>query len=575
MISVIIPLYNKEPIIERSLQSVLSQDYDDFEVVVVNDGSTDHSADIVRSINDPRIRLIEQENGGPSKARNTGTKNARGEWIVFLDADDELLPGALRCFTDTTNRHKEFEFFCFSSLYTINGISKEPYTFKEGILRNPYAAFFLHYYSPRTGDFVISRRVANKCLFDENIRRFEDVEFYFRVCKTTKIYLTPVPVLIENRDFASASSARKDLEEDFVGHLDFKGKSFWERLSLFKLYIGERCHYMPTINKKYPEFTFRYDMLLLMKIISFMYSRPILKRLLLQLIQKISVGGVVVLVCAHKLDKFIRNDGVYSAIQVGAEIHPDIDFGFLKDNIGENVSSRNPQWSELTALYWGWKNLNHVEYAGLSHYRRYMDVDIKEENIDRLMNGIDIMLVDYYKATDYSIVSKGLITSLSQEDFWLYIDTVLYVHPDCKEALLKYMYDYDTFVPYTMFVAKKHLYDEFCEFLFPVIFELEKRVLPHSYSRQKRIFGYFGEWTLGLFVIYKNLSYSTYNLILSGNIVKTKNHGIRRYIGNIKRRIITKISNGRNPKREFIVPEDVLTGFRADGITLKVLGKEK
>ena len=103
MISVIIPLYNKEPIIERSLQSVLSQDYDDFEVVVVNDGSTDRSADIVRSINDPRIRLIEQENGGPSKARNTGTKSARGEWILFLDADDELLPGALNYFSENYN----------------------------------------------------------------------------------------------------------------------------------------------------------------------------------------------------------------------------------------------------------------------------------------------------------------------------------------------------------------------------------------------------------------------------------------------------------------------------------------
>ena len=103
MISVIIPLYNKEPIIERSLQSVLSQDYDDFEVVVVNDGSTDRSADIVRSINDPRIRLIEQENGGPSKARNTGTKNARGEWILFLDADDELLPGAELFFSENNN----------------------------------------------------------------------------------------------------------------------------------------------------------------------------------------------------------------------------------------------------------------------------------------------------------------------------------------------------------------------------------------------------------------------------------------------------------------------------------------
>ena len=115
MISVIIPLYNKEPIIERSLQSVLSQDYDDFEVVVVNDGSTDRSADIVRSINDPRIRLIEQENGGPSKARNTGTKNAKGEWILFLDADDELLPGAMRMFSTTIESYSNYNFHNYTS----------------------------------------------------------------------------------------------------------------------------------------------------------------------------------------------------------------------------------------------------------------------------------------------------------------------------------------------------------------------------------------------------------------------------------------------------------------------------
>ena len=91
MISVIIPLYNKEQIIEKCIQSVLTQDYNDFEVVVVNDGSTDRSAEIVKRIDDSRVRLIEQENGGPSKARNTGVKNAKGEWIVFLDADDEFL----------------------------------------------------------------------------------------------------------------------------------------------------------------------------------------------------------------------------------------------------------------------------------------------------------------------------------------------------------------------------------------------------------------------------------------------------------------------------------------------------
>ena len=98
MISVIIPLYNKEQIIEKCIQSVLTQDYDDFEVVIVNDGSTDRSAEIVKRIDDSRIRLIEQENGGPSKARNIGVKNAKGDWIVFLDADDEFLLGALNYF---------------------------------------------------------------------------------------------------------------------------------------------------------------------------------------------------------------------------------------------------------------------------------------------------------------------------------------------------------------------------------------------------------------------------------------------------------------------------------------------
>ena len=110
MISVVIPLYNKEASIAQSLKSVLSQEYDDFEVVIVDDGSTDESVGVVEAINDPRIRLIKQENGGPSKARNTGVKNAKGEWILFLDADDELEPDALEYFAKNINKHNETSF---------------------------------------------------------------------------------------------------------------------------------------------------------------------------------------------------------------------------------------------------------------------------------------------------------------------------------------------------------------------------------------------------------------------------------------------------------------------------------
>lgn len=88
MFSVVIPLYNKEKYILRTVESVLSQSFVDFELIIVDDGSVDSSLDVVKNISDPRIRIIQQNNQGEGPARNTGMAEAKYDWIALLDADD-------------------------------------------------------------------------------------------------------------------------------------------------------------------------------------------------------------------------------------------------------------------------------------------------------------------------------------------------------------------------------------------------------------------------------------------------------------------------------------------------------
>jgi len=94
-ISVIVPCYNAERYVDVAIRSILQQDWPNLEVIVVDDGSTDGSADVVRAF-DSRVRLLSQKNAGVASARNAGIASASGDWIAFLDADDVWLPGKLR-----------------------------------------------------------------------------------------------------------------------------------------------------------------------------------------------------------------------------------------------------------------------------------------------------------------------------------------------------------------------------------------------------------------------------------------------------------------------------------------------
>ena len=101
--SIIVPVFNRKSYLEAAIHSISRQTYQSYEVIVIDDGSTDDTAEFVESLGDP-ISTIRQANSGVSEARNHGARIAQGKYLVFLDSDDVLLPWSLQCYSDVINR---------------------------------------------------------------------------------------------------------------------------------------------------------------------------------------------------------------------------------------------------------------------------------------------------------------------------------------------------------------------------------------------------------------------------------------------------------------------------------------
>lgn len=277
---------------------------------------------------------------------------------------------------------------------------------------------------------------------------------------------------------------------------------------------------------------------------------------------------LTILVCAHKPDEHIRNYPPYKAIQVGAALHPEMDLGFLKDNVGDNISEKNPKYCELSAIYWGWKNLKNVEYIGLAHYRRYFDIDINDDNVDQYFKKNDIITLT--RAYETCPIIQRIQELTTMEDVHIFFDTLLMIHPEYEKTIIKYCYNSFRFYSCTMFIAKKKTYDQFCETFFPVFLKTEERLKPHSYSRLNRAIAYFGELSLGLFIEYNNLNvhyvkpidYSlNYQCKKRINLgLKTKYIRCKRYLGYL---LFHKKYSKISPYTA------VNVGFLQDGIELK------
>lgn len=181
MISVVIPLYNKEKSIKSTIESVLAQTYINFEIVVVDDGSTDNSIDVVNSIDDARIRLIKKNNGGVSSARNAGIIEAKGEYVAFLDGDDlwhplylETLNQLILDYPDAAIYGIGFDKINDDTILEFNNIDS-----KRGIVYNVWD----NYPSYWTGSSSSSsrQRLIDIGLFNTGMTHGEDIDMWWRL----------------------------------------------------------------------------------------------------------------------------------------------------------------------------------------------------------------------------------------------------------------------------------------------------------------------------------------------------------------------------------------------------------
>jgi glycosyltransferase involved in cell wall biosynthesis len=195
-VSVIIPTYNRGWIIKEAIDSVLAQDYTEFELIVVDDGSTDHTSDILDSYGDD-IKVLSQKNKGVSAARNLGIAEASGKFIAFLDSDDLWLPQKLTFQIEFINQTPDALICQTEEVWIRNGLRVNPkkrHKKPSGMIFKPSLELCL--VSPSA--VMIQRSLLDRVgEFDETLPACEDYDLWLRISCRFPVHLIDAPLIIK------------------------------------------------------------------------------------------------------------------------------------------------------------------------------------------------------------------------------------------------------------------------------------------------------------------------------------------------------------------------------------------
>jgi glycosyltransferase involved in cell wall biosynthesis len=211
-VSVIIPTYNRGWVIKDAIESVLAQDFKDFELIVVDDGSTDHTPEILISYQKD-VRIIRQNNQGVSAARNRGIETASGRFIAFLDSDDLWLPQKLSHQVEFFNATPGALICQTEEIWIRNDIRVNPkkrHKKLSGMIFEPSLALCL--ISPSA--VMLQRKLFDKVgIFDEKLPACEDFDLWLRISCRYPVYLIDIPLIIKRGGHGDQLSRKPGLDK--------------------------------------------------------------------------------------------------------------------------------------------------------------------------------------------------------------------------------------------------------------------------------------------------------------------------------------------------------------------------
>lgn len=228
---------------------------------------------------------------------------------------------------------------------------------------------------------------------------------------------------------------------------------------------------------------------------------------------------VKIYIACHKPCNVPKNN-VYTPIHVGRSIskYKEDMAHMIGDNIGDNISDKNPFYSELTAQYWVWKNIKDTEYVGFCHYRRFFEKTFTENNIDKFfINGTDVLLAGPMLRTNGRF--NHLKNFVNGEDLAIMLYVIKKMYPDYYSTLSNYALGYIDY-PLNMFVCRKALFDEYAKWIFNILFECEKFIKPSPYSRARRVYGYLSEFLMPIYYIHNNYRIQPINYVLENGKIR-------------------------------------------------------